>query len=219
MTRSTIGLSDRLDAYIEAVSLRDSDVQRRLREETARYPHGTMLLNPVQGQFMALLVKAIGATRAIEVGTFTGYSALCVALALPPGGTLVACDVDADAAAVARRYWSEAGVDERIDLRLGPAIQTLDALIAQGSAGRFDFAFIDADKANYDAYYERLLRLVRAGGLILMDNVLRSGKVADPEAGGDAIPLRALNEKVGKDERVDATILPVADGLTIVRKR
>lgn len=208
-----------IETYIETTSLRSTDVQRRLREETKAYPHGTMLLNAMEGQLMALLVTAIGAKKALEVGTFTGYSALCVAQALPRDGRLVACDVDRKATAIAQRYWDEAGVAGKIDLRIGSAVATLDALLENGEAETFDFAFIDADKPSYDAYYERVLELVRRKGLIVIDNVLRGGRVTDPQADGDAPALRALNEKVGKDERVDQVILPISDGVTIACKR
>jgi predicted O-methyltransferase YrrM len=220
MTRKTIGSGDVLDAYIEETTLRETPVLRRLREETERHPRSRMLLNPVQGQFMALLVKAIGAKRALEVGTFTGYSALCVAAALPSDGKLVCCDIDAGLTAIARRYWAEAGLAGKIDLHIGPATETLAALLVSAGPASFDFAFIDADKANYDTYFELSLELVRPGGLVLCDNVLRNGWVAtDPEVDRETIILRALNEKLGRDERIDVSLLPIADGVTVCRKR
>jgi caffeoyl-CoA O-methyltransferase len=193
---------------------------RRLREETAPMENANMQVGPEQGQFMALLVELVGARNALEVGTFTGYSALAVALALPEDGRLVACDVSEEWTAVGRRYWEEAGVAHKIDLRLAPAVETLDALLAEGRGGTFDFAFIDADKEGYDAYYERALELTRSGGLILLDNTLWRGKVADPTiSDADTEALRALNTKLASDERVTLSLLPVGDGLTLARKR
>jgi caffeoyl-CoA O-methyltransferase len=219
MARTTFGATRQLDDYIENVSLRDTDILRRIRDETEKHPRGRMLLNPVQGQFMGLLVKAIGAKRAVEVGTFTGYSALCVASALPADGKLVACDIDADLTAIARRYWAAAGVAEKIDLRIGPGAETLAALLKDEGPGTFDFAFVDADKAGYDAYYELALQLVRRGGLILFDNVLRQGRVLEPNADEDTQLTQAFNEKLGRDERIDVSLLPIADGLTVCLKR
>lgn len=220
MSRTTLPLDDRLTDYLLGVSLREPEVMRRLREETAAHPQSNMQIAPEQGQLMALLVKLLGARRTLEVGVFTGYSALAVALALPPDGRVVACDVSEEFTAVARRYWKEAGVAERIDLRLGPAVETLDAMLAAGEAETFDFAFIDADKESYDRYYEQALRLLRPGGLIAVDNVLWSGDVADESKSGPELDaIRALNRKVHRDERVDLSLLPVADGLTLVRKR
>jgi len=219
MTRKRTGGTEVLDDYIERVTLRELEVLRRLRYETESHPRHRMLSNPVQGQFMALLAKAIGAKRALEVGTFTGYSALCVALALPADGTLVACDIDPETTAIARRYWSDAGVAAKIDLRIGPALETLQLLVDAGRLESFDFAFVDADKASYDAYYEYALRLVRCGGLILFDNVLRDGRVVDPGADPDTLLINAFNEKLGSDERIDVSLLPIADGVTICFKR
>jgi len=179
-----------------------------------------MQIGPEQGQFMALLVELMGARNALEIGTFTGYSALAVALALPEGGRLVACDISEEWTAVGRRYWEEAGVAHKIDLRLAPALETLDALLTEGRAGAFDFAFIDADKEGYDAYYERSLELVRTGGLIAFDNTLWGGKVVDPTATDvDTEAIRAINTKLAGDERVTLSLLPVGDGLTLARKR
>ena len=193
---------------------------RRLREETASMEQANMQIGPEQGQFMALLVELIGARSVLEVGTFTGYSALAMAVALPENGALVACDVSEEWTAIGRRYWEEAGVGHKIELRLAPALETLDALLAEGRAGTFDFAFIDADKEGYDAYYERALELVRLGGLIALDNTLWEGKVADPAATDvDTEAIRAINAKLVLDERVTLSLIPVGDGLTLARKR
>ncbi len=220
MSRKTLPLDDRLYEYLLQVSLREPPVMRRLREQTAAHPLADMQIAPEQAQFMALLVRLIGARRTLELGVFTGYSALAVALALPADGRVVACDVSEEHTAVAQRWWKEAGVDGKIDLRLGPAGDTLDALLAAGEAETFDFAFIDADKEPYDRYYEQSLRLLRPGGLVVIDNVLADGAVADPAASTPALTaIRALNEKLLADERVDLSVLPVADGLTLARKR
>ena len=193
---------------------------RRLREETASMEQANMQISPEQGQFMALLVELIGARSVLEIGTFTGYSALAMAVALPENGVLVACDVSEEWTAIGRRYWEEAGVGHKIELRLAPALETLDALLAEGRAGTFDFAFIDADKEGYDAYYERALELVRLGGLIALDNTLWEGKVADPAATDvDTEAIRAINAKLALDERVTLSLIPVGDGLTLARKR
>jgi caffeoyl-CoA O-methyltransferase len=220
MSTRTITLDDRLYHYLQAVSLREPDVLVRLRAETARLPAAGMQVSPEQGQFMALLVRLLGARRCLEVGTFTGYSALACALALPPDGRLVTLDISAEWTTVARRHWLDAGVADRIDLRLGPAAGSLAALLAEGAADSFDFAFIDADKTGYDGYYELALQLVRPGGLIAFDNVLWSGRVADPNAqDADTIALRALNRKLHTDPRVDLSMLPIGDGLTLARRR
>lgn len=220
MSRRTLAITDALYDYILANSLREPAVLRRLREETAALPNAGMQISPEQGQFMALLVELLGARRTLEVGVFTGYSSLVVALALPPDGRVVACDVSEEYTAIARRYWAEAGVAEKIDLRLGPAVATLDQLLAAGDAGTFDFAFIDADKERYDRYYEQTLQLLRPGGLIAIDNVLQAGRVADPATNNDAVnAIRALNAKIHRDERVTASLLPLGDGLTLARKR
>ena len=193
---------------------------RRLREETASLEEANMQIGPEQGQFMTLLVELMGARSALEVGTFTGYSALAVALGLPDDGCLVACDVSEEWTAIGRRYWEEAGVAHKIDLRLAPALETLDGFLAEGRAGTFDFAFIDADKEGYDAYYERAVKLMRTGGLIVLDNTLWEGKVADPAVtDGDTEAIRILNRKLVGDERVTLSLLPVGDGLTLARKR
>ncbi len=220
MNRKTVGLADEVFDYVIKTSLRDDDILRRLREETGALEFGMMQIAPDQGQFMALLATMTGACRAIEVGTFTGYSALCIARALGDDGKLVACDVSNEWTGIARRYWKEAGVAERIDLHIAPALETLETLVAQGNAGSFDIAFIDADKENYDNYYERCLVLVRKGGLILIDNVLWGGSVADDSDQNDStVAIRKLNAKIGCDERVDVAMVPIGDGLTIARIR
>jgi predicted O-methyltransferase YrrM len=202
------------------VTVREPAVLTKLRDETGRMPRGGMQISPEQGQFMALLVELIGARRAIEVGVFTGYSSLRVALAMPADGKLVACDVSEEFTNVARRYWREAGVESKVDLRLGPALATLNALIAEGGRGTYDFAFIDADKSNYDGYYERCLELVRAGGLIAVDNTLWSGAVADPsQQDPDTRAIRELNAKIPDDPRVSSSLVPIGDGLLLARKR
>ncbi len=206
--------------YIQRVSVREPDILRRLREETASHPYAMMQISPDQGQFMALLVHMMSARRTLEIGVFTGYSALAVALALPDHGRIIACDISEEWTSIARRYWREAGVESKIDLRLGPALKTLDDLIAKGQGGRFDFAFIDADKENYSNYYERALVLVRPGGLIAIDNVLWDGKVIDPGAGdADTRAVRAFNEKLHHDERIWLSMLPIRDGLTLACKK
>ena len=220
MANRTTALTDRLYDYLVDVSVREPPILRELREETAKLPMAMMQIGAEQGQFMRLLIELIGARRAVEVGTFTGYSALCVAEAMGPQGRLIACDVSEEYTAVARRYWARAGVAERIDLRLGPAVATLDDLLAKGAAGSIDFVFIDANKTDYDAYFERALRLLRPGGLIAVDNVLWSGSVADPTADDeDTNAIRALNRKLATDERVSLSLLPIGDGLTLARKR
>ena len=220
MTRSTPHLPGDLRSYLMEHSVRESDVMRRLREETAGLPDSNMQIGPEQGQFMALLVELMGAQEALEVGTFTGYSALAVASALPEHGRLVACDVSEEWTAIARRYWEEAGVAHKIELRLAPASDTLDALLGEGGEGRFDFAFIDADKEGYDGYYERVLRLVRSGGLIAIDNTLWGGKVVDRSVTDDATEaIRRLNEKLAADARISLSMVPIGDGLSLARVR
>ena len=220
MSSRRLVVTDDIHQYIIDHSLREPEVLARLRAETARQPYATMQIGPEQGQLMALLAKLINAKRCIEIGVFTGYSALVVALALPDDGRIVACDVNEEWTSIGRRYWKEAGVDHRIDLRLQPALRTLDSLIAAGESRSYDYAFIDADKPNYDAYYERVLQLLRPGGLILIDNVLWSGKVAEPGAkDAETMAFRNLNAKLHKDERVDVSLLGIGDGVTLVRKR
>ena len=209
-----------LSDYVDANWLREPPLRRRLREETATLPRAGMQISAHQGQQIELLARAIGARRAVEVGTFTGYSSLCIAAALPENGKLWCCDVSPDYTKVARRYWKEAGVESRIELTIGPALGTLDWLLAQGLSGQLDLAFIDANKEDYDAYYERCLKLVRPGGLVLIDNVLWSGAVADPaEVDSDTKALRALNAKLGNDQRVDLALFAVGDGMTCALKR
>ena len=219
MASRTLQLDDRLYDYVLAHSLREHPAQRALREATKAHPHAGMQIGPEQGQLMALLTRTIGARRAIEIGVFTGYSALTVALALPDDGYLLACDVSDEYTRIGRPYWNAAGVAHKIDLRLAPALATLDAQLAAGEAGGFDFAFIDADKPSYDGYYERCLQLVRAGGLIAIDNVLWGGAVAQPAKTADTAALQALNDKLHYDERIDLALAPIGDGLTLARKR
>lgn len=220
MSNRSIDLSDALYDYLLAASLREPEVMRRLRAETAELPGSMMQIAPEQGQFMALLVQLMGARRCLEVGTFTGYSALAVARALPADGRLVACDVNAETMAMARRYWDEAGVGGKIDSRIGPAVETLDEMLNAGEAERYDFAFIDADKSNYDDYYEGALKLLRPGGLIAVDNVLWGGSVIDPgKKDPDTLAIRALNEKIREDNRVICSLVPIGDGLMLAHKR
>jgi predicted O-methyltransferase YrrM len=220
VSNRSIGLSDTLYGYLLSVSLREPEVLRRLRAQTAQDSMARMQIAPEQGQFMALLVQLMGAKRLLEVGVYTGYSSLWCALALPDDGRIVACDVSEQWTSVARRYWEEAGVSDKIDLRLAPAKETLDDLLASGQAGTFDFIFIDADKQGYADYYERALQLLRPGGLIAVDNVLWSGRVADPAvADRDTKALRSFNERLLRDERITLSLLPIADGLTLALKR
>ena len=221
MSSRTIDLTDTLYEYLIDLGIRESPAAAALRAETLRATRAHMMqISPEQGSFMALLIRLIGARQTIEVGTFTGYSALVVAEALPDDGRIVACDVSDEWTSIGRPFWAEAGVADKIDLRLKPASETLDELIDAGAADHFDFAFIDADKANYDTYYEQCLTLVRPGGLIGIDNVLWGGRVANPAADdADTTAIRALNAKVNRDERVDATLLPIGDGLTLARIR
>jgi caffeoyl-CoA O-methyltransferase len=213
-------VTENLADYIRSVTLREPDVLKRLREETAKLPNAIMQICPEQGQFMGLLMQLLGAQRTLEVGVFTGYSSTVVALALPEDGKIIACDISPDYTAIARRYWREAGVEHKVELRLAPAIETLDALLAEGQSGSFDFAFIDADKENYGGYYERALKLLRPGGVIAVDNVLWHGKVLDGSVqDADTRAIRALNEKLHGDERVTVSMLPIGDGLTLACKR
>jgi predicted O-methyltransferase YrrM len=220
MSNRTLYLDDRLHRYLLSVSLREPDVLRRLREETAGMPEHNLQIAPEQGQFMAMLVQLSGARQALEIGTFTGYSSLVMALAMPNDGRIVCCDTSVEYTDVARRYWEEAGVAAKIDLRIAPALETLDKLIDDPDEGQFDFAFIDADKTNNDNYYERCLKLLKPGGLISFDNTLWDGKVADPsERDEDTESLRALNRKLLADDRIDLSLVPIGDGLTLCRKR
>ena len=211
-------MPDKVERYVTQDVARETALQKRLRDETARLPQGGMQIGADQGALLALLVRAIGARKAIEIGTFTGYSALAVALALPDQGKLVCCDVSEEWTAIARRYWKEAGVAAKIDLRLGPALDTLSTL--RGDRGSFDFAFIDADKAAYDAYYEACLDLLRPGGLVALDNMLWSGNVADAKKrDAHTTVLRKLNAKIRDDARVECCLLTVGDGVMLARKR
>ena len=219
MANKTLGLSEQLAAYVVEVGTREPDVLARLRAETAALPEHDMQIAPEQGTFLALLVELTGARRCIEVGTFTGYSSLAVALALPDDGTLVCADVSEEWTTLASRYWAEAGVEQKIDLRIAPASQTLDSLIAAGGESSYDFAFVDADKSGYDGYYEQLLRLVRPGGLIVFDNMLRNGHVLDADPDPDTSAIDALNRKLATDDRISLCLLPVADGVTLARRR
>lgn len=220
MSRRTLPLDDRLYAYLLAASLREPPALAALREETERHPRAEMQIAPEQGQFMQLLVRLVGARRALEVGVFTGYSSLAIALALPADGYLLACDISDEFTTVARRHWAAAGVTERIELVLAPAIETLDARLGAGEAGSYDFAFIDADKQGYLDYYERVLTLLRPGGLMALDNTLWNGAVADPgNRSGDTVAIRRFNEHVLADERVDLSLVPIGDGLTLARRR
>jgi predicted O-methyltransferase YrrM len=220
MVARTLFMPRRMHAYVLANAVRETRPQRELRKLTQRLPGAGMQIAPEQGQLLQLLVRMIGARRCIEVGTYTGYSALAVALALPAGGRIVCCDLSEEWTAIARRFWRRAGVARKFELRLGPALETLDALLARGGAGRYDFAFIDADKSNYAAYYERCLRLVRRGGLIAADNTLWYGRVADPrDREPDTPHIRAFNRKLLRDRRVEIALVPVGDGLTLALKR
>jgi len=219
MSRGSIGLDERLNAYVVASHAPEHPVLAKLRAFTGAMPMASMQIAPEQGAFLAFLARLIGARRTLEVGTFTGYSALAVALSLPADGRLVALDVSEEWTTVARAHWREAGVAERIELRLGPAADSLAALEREGEAGAFDMAFIDADKVGYDAYYEAALRLVRPGGLIVFDNMLQDGDVADPaKKSASTVAIRALNAKIAGDARVDAVLLPLGDGMTVARR-
>ena len=220
MSNRSIELSPALYDYLLAHSLRETEVQRQLRARTAQLADHNMQIAPEQGQFMALLARLLGARRALEVGVYTGYSALCVAAALPADGLLVACDLSAEYTAIARDYWQRAGVAERIELRLAPAADTLAALLDGGAEGSFDLAFIDADKTGYAGYYEQCLRLLRPGGLIVVDNVLWNGRVLDAAAtDADTRAIQAFNRALHGDDRIDLSLVPVGDGLTLARKR
>ena len=219
MSRQTIQLTDQLYQYLLDVSLREPKILKRLREETAKLDNAQMQISPEQGQFMSLLVKLINAKRTIEVGVFTGYSSLAVALALPEDGKVSAFDINDDWTQTARKYWKEAGVEDKIDLTIGPAAETLQEHIDSGVGAIYDFAFIDADKTGYDNYYELCLQLMRPGGLIAFDNVLRNGRVAQPDVNDDSTAaIRKLNEKLHTDDRVEISMLPISDGLTLAMK-
>ena len=215
-----LSIPDAIIGYLRVASLREHSVMRRMREDIATHPHATMQISPEHAQFMAFLIELMGAERTIEVGVFMGYSALAVALALPPHGRVVACDVSEEYTSKARRYWKDAGVEDRIDLRLRPALDTLKDMLGAGERGRYDFAFIDADKPNYVNYYECCLELLRPGGVIMADNVLWSGRVADAsDQSADTAALRAFNQKLRKDKRVSISMLTLDDGVTLAFKR
>ena len=220
MTARTLNLDDSLYHYLLDVSLRETPLLKRLRDETQALPMARWQVAPEQGQFLALLVKLNGARRLLEIGTFTGYSALCMAAALPDDGSMICCDIPGDYNATARRYWREAGLAERIDLRLAPALETLAELERQGQGGQFDLVFIDADKANYPTYLEHALRLLRVGGLAVFDNTLWSGRVLEERPlSADTRAIQALNRALKDDSRLDLSMLPLGDGLTLCRKR
>jgi predicted O-methyltransferase YrrM len=220
MSNRSIGLDENLHAYLLEVGVREHPVLAALREETARMPNHNMQIAPEQGALLALLVRLGNVRRIVEIGTFTGYSSTAMALALPPDGRILCCDVNREWTDVARRAWTDAGVADRVELRLGPALETLDQLLADGGKNTFDMAFIDANKSDYDGYYEAALRLLRPGGLVAIDNVLWSGRVADPsDRDEDTDAIRALNAKIAADERVEVAMTPVGDGLTLARLR
>lgn len=221
MSNRTLNLDETLYRYLLDISLREHPLLSELRTATMDHPHKNMQIAPEQGQFMAMLIRLMGAHRTLEIGVFTGYSTLAVALVLPEEGQMVVCDTNPEYTDIAREFWRRAGVDGKIDLRLAPALDTVNALVAEGQAGTFDFVFIDADKENYDAYYEHSLQLLHPGGLIVIDNVLWNGKVAHPAEHDDADTraLHQLNRKLLNDERIDLSMLPVGDGLTLARKR
>ena len=220
MGKENLGLDNRLYKYLLSVSLRENEILSKLRQETSQHSASIMQISPDQGQFMALLIKLLGAKKTLDIGVFTGYSSLAAALALPEDGKVIACDRDPKCTEIAQRYWIEAGVSHKIDLRLAPALETLDKLIADGEAGSFDFVFIDADKRNYDNYYERALILLRSGGLVAIDNVLWFGSVANPEDNDKrTVAIREFNQKLHQDNRVDISMLAIADGLTLALKR
>ena len=221
MSNQSIGLSDPLYQYLLANSVREPEILAKLRAETAQHPLVNMQISPEQGQLMGLLVQLIGAKKCLEVGVFTGYSSLAVALNLPDDGQIIACDVSDEFTSIARKYWQEAGVAHKISLYIAPALATLDRLILNGESGTFDFAFIDADKNNYGAYYDRCFQLVRQGGLILVDNVLWYGRVADPAMDNDkrTQAIKQINQQIYHDDRVQISLIPIGDGLTIARKK
>ena len=220
MSRRTEKLTDELYEYLLSVSLREPELLRRLREETGELEDGRMQISPDQGQFMALLIELMEARNVLELGAFTGYSALVMALALPDDGQVLTCDVNRERTAIAQKYWDESGVGHKIDLHLGPAVETLEMLLSSGQTEGFDFAFIDADKASLDSYYELSLRLIRPGGLIAVDNTLWHGKVIDPQATDqDTGAIRAINAKLRVDQRVSLSVIPIGDGLALARKR
>ena len=221
MSNQSIGLSDELYKYLLTNSVREPEILTKLRSATAKHPLANMQISPEQGQLMGLLVSLIGAKKCLEIGVFTGYSTLVVALNLPADGRIIACDVSTEFTSIATEYWQQAGVNDKIDLHIAPALETLDRLLANGEAETFDFAFIDADKNNYAAYYDRSFQLVRQGGLILIDNVLWYGRVADPAMNEDrrTQAIKQLNQQIYHDDRVQISLIPIGDGLTIARKK
>jgi len=220
MANESLGLPPALQAYLARFGYREPAVLARLRERTARIPEHEMQVAPEEGALLTLLVGLLGARRCLEIGTFTGYSSTAIALGMPPGGRLVCCDVSEEWTSIAREAWAEAGVADRVELRLGPALETLDQLLAEGAEATFDFAFIDANKDQYPDYYERAVALVRPGGLVAIDNVFRGGDVADPSVDNEAVrATRRLNERIASDDRVTFVMVPIADGVTLARKR
>ncbi len=220
MSNASLGLPDELNAYLRRVGMREDPLLARLRAETSALPQHSMQIAPEQGAFMALLVELMGARRCVEVGTFTGYSSLAVAMAMTSDGRLTCFDVSAEWTTIARRYWAEAGVADKVELRLGDGVAGLDGLLAEGAAGTIDFAFVDADKPSYPAYHERVVELLRPGGLAAYDNVFWGGRVADPTVDDEGVrAIRTLNERLATDERVSISMIPIADGLTLARKR
>lgn len=220
MSNQTLGFNDQLHQYLLSISVHEAEILTQLRQETAQLPMSQMQIAPEQGQFMSFLIKLIGVKKALEIGVFTGYSSLITAMALPEDGKLIACDLDEKYTAIARQYWQKAGVDHKITLHLAPALETLDQLLAQGEAETFDFIFIDADKRNYPNYYEKSLKLLKKGGLIAVDNVLWSGKVADRDIQDKQTQaIRDFNNQIYQDDRVIITLIPIADGLTLAIKK
>ncbi|MCY7406659.1 MAG: class I SAM-dependent methyltransferase [Alkalinema sp. CAN_BIN05] len=220
MFKNTLGLPDPLHDYILANSLKEVAILAELRQETQLHKQARMQISPDQGQLISLLIRLMSARRVLEIGVFTGYSSLTIALALPTDGVLVACDISEEYTAIAKRYWRQAGVQDKIELRIAPALETLDALLESGQAETFDFAFVDADKANYSNYYDRTLKLLRPGGLMAIDNVLWSGRVADPQSTDKIVQtMRVFNQKVAQDDRVQVSLLPLGDGITLALKK
>ncbi len=221
MSNTALALTDELSTYLRSVGVREPDVLARLREETQNSVRAAMMqITPEQGAFMRMLMGMLGASRVLEIGVYTGYSSISMALGLPDDGRITACDTSEEWTEIARRYWHEAGVEDKIDLQLRPAVETLDKLLADGAAGTYDFAFIDADKPNYDNYYERCLKLLRAGGMIGVDNVLWGGQVIDTaDTSESTTAIRAINRKIRGDERIEVCMVPIGDGLTLARKR
>lgn len=217
---STIGLDSKLYNYLLSVCLREHEILFKLRQETARHPMGIMQIAPEQGQLMSFLVQLMGAKKTLDIGVFTGYSSLCVALTLPPDGKIIACDISEEDTSIAQRYWQQAGVANKIDLQLAPALETLNQLLMSGQAETFDFAFIDADKENYEEYYELCLQLIRSGGIIMIDNILWLGKVTDLEVQDrETQAIRAFNKKLHSDERIMLSLIPIADGISLALKQ